>query len=173
MTQPRSNRRTFLRAALCVPATSLLVRATETNIKWGLGLVTWRGKAEWPEILADVDAAGFDGVEPFTPKFLNDDAMAQLEKLLPQYPRLRVSSLYWGAPFHTPSEHDRLIQQAHQMLGYLKRFGAERLTFGPPGPMRTMRRSQSVTRRGLPMRSGEYPWRNITSEPIFIPMSEV
>jgi inosose dehydratase len=134
MRQPRSNRRTFLRAALCVPAASLLVRAAETNIRWGLGLVTWRGKAEWPEILADVDAAGFDGVEPFTAKFLNDDAMAQLEKLLPQYPRLRMSSLYWGAPFHTPAEHDRLIQQAHQMLGYLKRFGAERLTFGPPRP---------------------------------------
>lgn len=134
MRQPQSNRRTFLRAAMCVPAASLLVPAAEANIRWGLGLVTWRGKAEWPEILADVDAAGFDGVEPFTAKFLNDDAMAQLEKLLPQYPRLRMSSLYWGAPFHTPAEHDRLIQQAHQMLGYLKRFGAERLTFGPPRP---------------------------------------
>ena len=134
MKQLQCNRRTFLRAALCVPACGSMVEAAETNIRWGLGLVTWRGKAEWPEILADIDAAGFDGVEPFTPKFLNDDAMAQLEKLLPQYPRLRMCSLYWSGPFHTPSEHDRLIQQARQMLGYLKRFGADRLTFGPPRP---------------------------------------
>jgi inosose dehydratase len=134
MRQTGWNRRCFLRAALCVPAAGSLLAGAEVNIRWGLGLVTWRGKAEWPEILADVDAGGFDGVEPFTPKFLNDEAMAQLEKLLPKYPRLRMSSLYWGAPFHTPSEHDRLIQQAHQMLGYLKRFGADRLTFGPPRP---------------------------------------
>src|SRR5439155_6573960 len=62
-------RREFVRAIACaeVVAGSLL-NAAEPNIRWALGLVTWRGKAEWPEILADVDAAGFDGVEPFTAK---------------------------------------------------------------------------------------------------------
>jgi inosose dehydratase len=111
-----------------------VLNAAEPNIRWGLGLVTWRGKAEWPDILADVDAAGFDGVEPFTAKFLNDEAMAQLESLLPKYSRLHMSSIYWSGPFHTLSEHERLLQQSRQILGYLKRFGAERLTFGPPRP---------------------------------------
>jgi len=134
MTQAELNRRHFLRAALWTPVAASMLSGAEPNIRWGLGLVTWRGKAEWLDILADVDAAGFDGVEPFTPKFLNDEAMAQLETLLPKYPKLRMSSLYWGGAFNDPSAHDRLIQQAHQMLGYLKRFGADRLTFGPPRP---------------------------------------
>lgn len=111
-----------------------VLNAAEPNIRWALGLVTWRGKAEWPDILADVDAAGFDGVEPFTAKFLNDEAMAQLEGLLPKYSRIHMSSIYWSGPFHTASEHERLLQQSRQILGYLKRFGAERLTFGPPRP---------------------------------------
>ena len=128
------NRRRFMRAALWTPVAGSIISAAERNIRWGLGLVTWRGKAEWPEILADIDAAGFDGVEPFTAKFLNDEAMAQLESLLPKYPRLRMSSIYWSGPFHTLSEHERLIEQSHKILGYLKRFGADRLTFGPPRP---------------------------------------
>ena len=128
------NRRHFMRAALWTPVAGSIISAAERNIRWGLGLVTWRGKAEWPEILADIDAAGFDGVEPFTAKFLNDEAMAQLESLLPKYPRLRMSSIYWSGPFHTLSEHERLIEQSHKILGYLKRFGADRLTFGPPRP---------------------------------------
>jgi inosose dehydratase len=123
-----------MRAALWTPVAGSIISAAERNIRWGLGLVTWRGKAEWPEILADIDAAGFDGVEPFTAKFLNDEAMAQLESLLPKYPRLRMSSIYWSGPFHTLSEHERLIEQSHKILGYLKRFGADRLTFGPPRP---------------------------------------
>jgi inosose dehydratase len=45
-----------------------------------------------------------------------------------------MSSIYWSGPFHTASEHERLLQQSRQILGYLKRFGAERLTFGPPRP---------------------------------------
>jgi inosose dehydratase len=128
------DRRDFLRAAFSAPLAGSMLMAAEPNIRWSLGLVTWRGKAEWPDILADVDAAGFDGVEPFTAKFLNDQAMDELAKLLPKYPKLRMSSIYWSGPFHTPSEHDRLKQQSHQILGYLKRFGADRLTFGPPRP---------------------------------------
>src|SRR5690242_19711408 len=102
------NRRNFLRAAVAAPLAGAVLDAAEPNIKWGLGLVTWRGKAEWPDILADVDAAGFDGVEPFTAKFLNDKAMDELASLLPKYPRLRMSSIYWSGPFHTLSEHPRL-----------------------------------------------------------------
>ena len=132
MTKLALHRRDFLRVTACAPMAAPLLGAAEPNIRWGLGLVTWRGKAEWPEILADVDAAGFDGVEPFTAKFLNDEAMAELEKLLPKYSRLRMSSIYWSGPFHTASEHEKLLQQSRQILGYLKRFGAERLTFGPP-----------------------------------------
>src|SRR5580704_19297853 len=127
-------RREFLRATLCVGAAAMGLNAAERNIYWGLGLVTWKGKSVWPEILRDVDAAGFDGVEPFTAKFLNDDAMAELEQLLPNYKNLRMSSIYWSGPFNVPSEHDRLIQEVHRILGYLKRFGSERLTFGPPRP---------------------------------------
>src|SRR5258708_347211 len=127
-------RREFLRAAVCAPVANSLLNAAGPSIRWALGLVTWRGKAEWPDILADIDSAGFDGVEPFSAKFLNDAAMAELEKLLPKYSRLHVSSIYWSGPFHTLSEHERLIRESHQILGYLKRFGADRLTFGPPRP---------------------------------------
>jgi sugar phosphate isomerase/epimerase len=107
-------RREFLRATVytCVAATGL--NAAERNIYWGLGLVTWKGKSTWPEILHDVDAAGFDGVEPFTAKFLNDEAMAELAQLLPKYKNLRMSSVYWSGPFNVPSEHDRLIDESHR-----------------------------------------------------------
>jgi inosose dehydratase len=54
--------------------------------------------------------------------------------LLHNYKNLRMSSIYWSGPFNEPSEHDRLIKEVHQILGYLKRFGSERLTFGPPRP---------------------------------------
>ena len=127
-------RREFLRATLCVGAAAMGLNAAERNIYWGLGLVTWKGKSNWPEILRDVDAAGFDGVEPFTAKFLNDEAMAELEQLLPKYKNLRMSSIYWSGQFNVPSEHDRLIEESHRILGYLKRFGSDRLTFGPPRP---------------------------------------
>jgi inosose dehydratase len=127
-------RREFLRVTIGAGITGSLLSGAERNIYWGLGLVTWRGKSNWPEILRDVDAAGFDGVEPFTAKFLNDEAMAELEQLLHNYKNLRMSSIYWSGPFNEPSEHDRLIKEVHGILGYLKRFGSERLTFGPPRP---------------------------------------
>ncbi len=60
------HRREFLRVAVSAGAAGSALNAAGRNIYWGLGLVTWRGKAGWPEILADVDAGGFDGVEPFT-----------------------------------------------------------------------------------------------------------
>ena len=108
--------------------------AAEPNIRWSLGLVTWRGKAEWPDILADVDAAGFDGVEPFTAKFLNDQAMDKnLQSSCRNTPSCACRPFTGAGHSHT-FEHDRLKQQSHQILGYLKRFGADRLTFGPPRP---------------------------------------
>ena len=128
------HRREFLRATISAGIVGSVLSGAERNIYWGLGLVTWRGKSNWPEILRDVDAAGFDGVEPFTAKFLNDEAMAELEQLLHNYKNLRMSSIYWSGPFNEPSEHDRLIKEVHGILGYLKRFGSERLTFGPPRP---------------------------------------
>ncbi len=76
------HRREFLQATVSMGAASSLLAAAQRNIYWGLGLVTWKGKSSWPEILQDVDAAGFDGVEPFTAKFLNDEAMDQLDQLL-------------------------------------------------------------------------------------------
>jgi inosose dehydratase len=128
-------RREFVRAIACAEVSGSLLNAAEPNIRWALGLVTWRGKAEWPEILADIDAAGFDGVEPFTAKFVNDAAMDQLAQLQQEkYPRIKMSSIYWSGPFHTASEHERLAQESRKILGYLKRFGADRLTFGPPRP---------------------------------------
>jgi inosose dehydratase len=128
------HRREFLRATISAGIAGSVLSGAERNIYWGLGLVTWKGKSNWPEILRDVDAGGFDGVEPFTAKFLNDEAMAELEQLLHNYKNLRMSSIYWSGPFNEPSEHDRLIKEVHQILGYLKRFGSERLTFGPPRP---------------------------------------
>jgi len=128
------HRREFLRATISAGVAGSVLSGAERNIYWGLGLVTWRGKSNWPEILRDVDASGFDGVEPFTAKFLNDEAMAELEQLLRNYKNLRMSSIYWSGPFNVPSEHDRLIKEVHGILGYLKRFGSERLTFGPPRP---------------------------------------
>jgi hypothetical protein len=127
-------RREFLRTTLCVGAAAMGLNAAERNIYWGLGLVTWKGNSNWPEILHDVDAAGFDGVEPFTAKVLNDEAMAELEQLLPKYKNIRMSSIYWSGQFNLSSEHDRLIEESHRILGYLKRFGSDRLTFGPPRP---------------------------------------
>jgi inosose dehydratase len=110
------------------------LNAAEKNIHWALGLVTWGGKAEWPQILDDVEAGGFDGVEPFTAKFLNDEAMNELEQLLPQHKSIQMSSVYWSGAFEDASQHEKLKEESRRILGYLKRFGAERLTFGPPRP---------------------------------------
>jgi inosose dehydratase len=134
MDKRKWHRREFLRATISAGIAGSILSGAERNIYWGLGLVTWKGKSNWPEILRDVDAAGFDGVEPFTAKFLNDEAMAELEQLLHNYKNIRMSSIYWSGPFNEPSEHDRLIKEVHGILGYLKRFGSERLTFGPPRP---------------------------------------
>jgi inosose dehydratase len=134
MDKRKWHRREFLRATISAGIAGSILSGAERNIYWGLGLVTWKGKSNWPEILRDVDAAGFDGVEPFTAKFLNDEAMAELEQLLHNYKNIRMSSIYWSGAFNVPSEHDRLIQEARRILGYLKRFGSDRLTFGPPRP---------------------------------------
>jgi len=97
MNKQKWHRREFLCATVSAGIAGSILKGAERNISWGLGLVTWRGKANWPEILRDVDAAGFDGVEPFTAKFLNDEAMAELGQLLPKYKNLRMSSIYWVA----------------------------------------------------------------------------
>jgi len=128
------DRRGLLRFAVGAGLSSFCAPAAEPNIRWGLGLVTWRGNSEWPEILADVEAAGFSGVEPFSGKFLNDHAMAQLGELLQMHKTIRMCSIYWNGPFHEPAQHDRLWEQGRKVLGYLKRFGADRFTFGPPRP---------------------------------------
>ena len=75
-------RREFLRVTLGAGVAAIGLNAAERNIYWGLGLVTWKGKSNWPEILKDVDAAGFDGVEPFSAKLLTDDAMAELTAMV-------------------------------------------------------------------------------------------
>ncbi|MCW5982354.1 MAG: TIM barrel protein [Bryobacteraceae bacterium] len=116
--------------------------AAEKNIRWALGIVTWvviagRDKRSlgWPEILADIAAGGFQGVEPFTQKTLpiTDASMADLARLLPKH-NLRVSSIYWADNFHVAAEHPRIEKECHRFLRYLKTFGADRLTIGPPGP---------------------------------------
>jgi inosose dehydratase len=131
-------RRLFVSATAAAAAPA----AAGKNIHWGLGIVTWvnragRGKQplDWPEILADISGGGFEGVEPFTQRTLpvTDESMARLESLLPKY-KLRVASIYWGDQFHLAEQHDRIRQECHRFLGYLKRFGADRLTIGPPGP---------------------------------------
>ena len=121
-------------AYAAVAGSAVRLKAASKNISWALGLVTWGGKAEWPQILDDVEAGGFEGVEPFTAKFLNDYAMNQLEQLLPQHKSIRMSSIYWSGAFNDASQHDKLKEESRNILGYLKRFGADRLTFGPPRP---------------------------------------
>ncbi|MCX6634046.1 MAG: sugar phosphate isomerase/epimerase [Acidobacteria bacterium] len=131
-------RRLFLSATAAAAGSAAATR----NIRWGLGIVTWvvranrnKQKLDWPEILSDIAAGGFDGVEPFTQSALpvTDENMARLESLLPDY-KLRVASIYWADRFHFPEEHDRIRKDCHRFLGYLKRFGSGRLTIGPPGP---------------------------------------
>jgi inosose dehydratase len=113
---------------------------TERNIRWALGAVTWVVKAEpgsprWEDILADVAAGGFEGFEPFTTPTLpvNDENMATLEGLAAKY-KVRMSGIYWGDDFHLADQHDRLVKDSRRFLGYLRRFGAERLIIGPPEP---------------------------------------
>jgi inosose dehydratase len=125
-------RREFLRFAISVVTAGPMLNAAERNIYWALGLVTWRGNAGWPQILSETEAAGFNGVEPFSPKFLNDAAMAELGQLLRKYKNLRMSSIFWNGQFDRPSERDRLIRECYRILGYLKRFGSDRLTMAPP-----------------------------------------
>ncbi len=121
-------------------AAAPLAMAAQPNIQWGLGAVTWSVKAgdrnlHWSEIVPDAAAAGFNGVEPFTTRNLavNDENMSELEQLLPKY-KLRVSTIYWGDQFHLVSERGRLLKDCRRFLGYLKRFGSDRLIYGPPPP---------------------------------------
>jgi inosose dehydratase len=132
------NRREFI-CTTAAAAAGAALGAAQRHIYWGLGAVSWTAKAtgavHWSQICPDVAAAGFDGVEPFTTANLpvNDENMNELAELLPQH-KLRVSSIYWGDNFHQPSAEDRLMKDCHRYLRYLKRFGCDRLTFGPPPP---------------------------------------
>jgi sugar phosphate isomerase/epimerase len=127
---------------------------TERNIHWALGAVTWVVKAEpgsprWENILADIAAGGFEGFEPFTTPTLpvNDENMATLEKLAEKY-KLRMSGIYWGDDFHLADQHDWLVKDSHRFLGYLRRFGADRLIIGLPSPTsRTKGRQLETWRR--------------------------
>ena len=140
MREAEWNRRRILRtvaAAAIAPAGAF---AAEPNIRWGLGAVTWvvkAGKAspKWEEILGDIKAAGFEGVEPFTTPTLqvNDENMGVLEKLLPRYNPLRVCAIYWADKWDKAEEHERMLKECHRFLGYLKRFRSDRLLIGPPG----------------------------------------
>jgi inosose dehydratase len=139
MREFRTTRRCFLGATAAL-ACAAPARAAGPNIRWGLGIVTWvnrerKAPLEWPEILSDIAAGGFEGVEPYTQKVLpvTDENMARLESLLPKY-KLKVATIYWGDQWHLESEHDRLRKECHRFLGYLKRFGSDRLTIGPPRP---------------------------------------
>lgn len=115
--------------------------AAEPNLRWALGAVTWvvkagKGSPRWADILADISGGGFDGFEPYTTAKLpvNDENMAELEKLAPKF-KLRMSGIYWGDEFHRAERFDALLKESHRFLGYLKRFGADRLIIGPPTPV--------------------------------------
>lgn len=60
--------------------------------------------------------------------------MEALERALSGTPGVCVCAIYWGDRFHLESEHDRIRRECHRFLGYLKRFRADRLVIGPPGP---------------------------------------
>lgn len=136
----RWNRRQILQVTALAAISPARALTAERNIHWALGTVTWVVKAEpnsprWEDILADIAGGGFEGIEPFTTPTLpvNDENMATLEKLAPKY-KLRMSGIYWDDNFHLAAQHDRLVKDSHRFLGYLKRFGADRLIIGPPEP---------------------------------------
>ena len=140
MTQVTWNRRHFLQTTMALAVSPLRIAAAESNIHWALGAVTWVVKAgkespRWEDILTDIAAGGFEGFEPFTTETLpvNDENMALLEKLAPKS-KLRMSAIYWGDDFHLAAKHDSLLKESHRFLGYLKRFGSDRLIIGPPDP---------------------------------------
>src|ERR1017187_3298620 len=122
MNHPRWHRREFIRLTAAAAAGASL-GAAQRNINWGLGAVTWTQKASgpmnWSKICPDVEAAGFDGVEPFTTVNLqvNDQNMNELAELLPKH-RLRVATIYWGDNFHQPAQEERLLKECHRFLGY-------------------------------------------------------
>ena len=91
--------------------------------------------------------------------------MNELAELLPKYPRLRMSSIYWSGRFNVAAEHEHLIEDSRRILGYLKRFGSDRLTFGPPRPQVDGEKSPSPTKSAASLS------RSSVSEPIFIRMS--
>lgn len=130
-------RRALLLTAVAAPAAT----AEEPNIRWALGAVTWVVKArprspDWADILADIQAGGFQGFEPYTTPTLpvNDENIERLERLAPKA-GLRLSGIYWGDQWHLPSERSRQLgPDARRFLGYLKRFGSDRLILGPPRP---------------------------------------
>jgi len=132
------HRREFL-CTVAAAAAAPPMGAAQRGISWGLGAVTWTAKAtgpvHWSQICPDVAAAGFDGVEPFTTRNLqvNDQNMNELADLLPKY-KLRVATIYWGDNFHQVSAEERIMKDCRRFLDYLKRFGSDRLTFGPPPP---------------------------------------
>ena len=135
------SRRKFLTDCVTGAVATVPCHAERPNIRWSLGTVTWvvkAGKASprWEDILGDIQAAGFDGVEPYTTPTLqvNDENMAALEKLLPRYKPLRVSGIYWSDQWDKAEEHERQLGECRRFLGYLKRFGADVLLIGPPRP---------------------------------------
>ena len=46
-----------------------------------------------------------------------------------------MSGIYWGDEFHKAEKFDALVKESHRFLGYLKRFGSDRLIIGPPTPV--------------------------------------
>jgi len=117
--------------------------AAARNLHWGLGMVTWVVRARneerplnWPEILSDIAEGGFEGLEVYTQPTLpvSDENMSALEGLLAPKYRLRLATIYWGDKWAVPSEHERIRRDCHRYLGYLKRFGCDRLTIGPGSP---------------------------------------
>jgi inosose dehydratase len=133
------------RNLLAAPAVTLLGKSASggPNIRWALGMVTWVVRAQrekrplgWEEILSDIAQGGFEGLEVYTQNTLpvNDENMEALYRLLESRYKLRLSGIYWADRFHLESEHDRIRKECHRFLGYLKRFGADRLIIGPPGP---------------------------------------
>lgn len=139
MVDSNLTRRNFIGAAA---AGTVAANAAQQNIHWGLGIVTWVARAnrakkplDWPEILDDIQAGGFEAIEVFTQNTLpvTDENMDRLARVLPNY-KVKLCSIYWADQFHVPEQHERIRKECHRFLGYLKRFQADRLTIGPPGP---------------------------------------
>ena len=95
-----------------------------------------KGPIRWSQICPDVQQAGFSrrlAVYHRQPAGQRREHERASTNLLPST-SCASSTIYWRDNFHLADQESRLLEECHRFLGYLKRFGSDRLTLGPPPP---------------------------------------